>query len=137
MNNVYLLERFFVSQKNAVNLTETGNGNTVQNIVGVVEQNLDNADKGGIEFVFAKHLSELAGRHKLNFILQAASERNGIEIGNRADAKWSERTFQIVLALAVGSAAFRFIAVNYALRLLARRHFQLRDFGIRIRHSRE
>src|SRR5258708_19005798 len=74
-------------QEYAVNLAERCDGDAVQDVVAVVEQNLGDADERGVEFIAPEHFSQFGGRGEDDLALDAARERHGVKKINRADAE--------------------------------------------------
>ena len=87
-NLLHFRQRFLMRENHAVDFAERRDGDTVQNIVAVVEQNLGDADERGVEFIAPEHFGELGGRGEDEFALDAARERHGVQITDRADAEF-------------------------------------------------
>ena len=75
-------------EQHAVNLAQRCDGNAVENVIAVGEQDLRRADERGVEFIAAEHFGEPGGRGENDLALDAAGERHGVEILHRADAEF-------------------------------------------------
>ena len=77
-------------QQHAVNLAERRDGNAIENVIAVGEQNLRRADERGVKFIAPEQFGKPGGRGENDLVFDAARERHGVEILHRADAEfWS------------------------------------------------
>jgi len=107
-----LAERLAVSQQDTLHLAQGGDGNSIQDIVAVVEEDLDHADQSGVQFVALKQPRQFGRRRKADFLLQPASQWHRVEISHRADPEGSQRLFEVAFPLQVSGALLALIAVG-------------------------
>ena len=114
-------------QQHAEDLAERRDGDAVENVVTVIEQNLGDADERGVQLVAAEQFGEARGRGEDNLVLNAARERDGIEIFHRADSERRERPFEAGLTFAAGLDPFALQRPRDVLRRFWRDHAQFGD----------
>ena len=86
MDDLDLLERFFVRDENTLHRPVGCHRHAVESIVQIIEQHLGDADQAGGQPTGAQALGQAARRQKLGLALAAAGERRGIEIRHGADS---------------------------------------------------
>ena len=77
-----------MGEQHAVNFAKRRDGNAVENVIAVGEQNLRRADERGVQFIAPEHLREFSRRGENDPVLNATRERHGVEILHRADAEF-------------------------------------------------
>jgi hypothetical protein len=97
VNDADRVERLAVGEENTEDLPEAGDGDAIEHVVTVVEERLGNTEEGGVQFAGAHLFGELGRWNELYFAFQAASERDGVQVRDGADAKGGEGAFEIDL----------------------------------------
>ena len=85
MDLANLFEGIGVGEENAFYFAKAGDGDAVENVVLVVEKDFGDAEQSGVELAGAEELGEFGGGDKLDFIFEAARERDCVEVRDRAD----------------------------------------------------
>ena len=86
-------------EQHALHLPEGCDGDPVQHVVGIVEQDLGDRDQGRVEFPPAQPLRQFGGSHELDLVFETAREGHRVQVGNRADPVRGERLIQLILLL--------------------------------------
>src|SRR5438105_1669554 len=71
-NLFHLGERLAMDQQYAFDFTERGDGDAIQNIVAIFEENFRHADQRGIEFIALQHFRQFRWRGEDDFLFQPA-----------------------------------------------------------------
>jgi hypothetical protein len=107
-----LVERFLVGEENAFDFAKARDGDAVQNVVTIVEEDFGDTEERRVKFVGREHLAEFGRNDKLDFVFEAACQRDGIQVRNGADAEGSERLAEAIFALELSSAVFAFVTLG-------------------------
>src|SRR6266536_869613 len=102
-------------EKDAFHFPKRRHGDAVQDVVAIIEQDLSNADQGGVKFVPLQQFRQSRRRHKDYLLLEATRQGDRVEVGDRADAKRSKGLAESVLPLQLDRALFAFEAMGQLL----------------------
>lgn len=78
-------------EEDTLHLAERRDRDAVENVVALVQQRLGDRDERRVKRAVAQELRQFRGRCENDLVLEAARERDGVEIGNGADAQRRER----------------------------------------------
>ena len=96
---LHFFERLLVRKKHTLDLAQPGHRDPIKNIVPIMHQHLGHTDQRGIKLLRLQQPGQFRWRQKLDFVLQPARQRHGVQIRHRTDAERLERALQLILAL--------------------------------------
>ena len=67
-----------MSHENAFHFTQRRDGDAIQDIIAIVEQDFRHAHQRRVQLIALQLLRELRGRHEEDLLFQAARQRHGV-----------------------------------------------------------
>jgi hypothetical protein len=106
------VEGFSMGEEDAFNFAEGGDGDAIEDIVAIIPQGFGDTEEGGVELVIVEGLGELGGGQESGFVIEAAGEGEGVEMGDGADAEAGGIFFEGVFLGGEDASTFPCVALG-------------------------
>src|ERR1041385_5467448 len=117
----------------ALNFAQGGNGDSIEDVVTVFEQDLSDAHQSRVELILLQHLCQFGRGGEEDLVFEPASERNCVQVAHGTNSKRGERLLEVTLTLEINRPMLAFNALVGFLCRFGRGHAQL--FGTVIAHG--